>query len=130
MQQPGIRRRVENAQSLYAEMLSAIEAQMEDAESDLWVWIRKMQDEAQRVQRQIDRAKSSDQYYMVLGVSSKASMAEIKSAWRKKMQENHPDRYAHDPEAEARAHRRAQAINIAYQELTALHTGREARRAK
>ena len=52
----------------------------------------------------------------------------MKRAWRGKMRKNHPDRFAHDPDAEARAHARAQELNLAYQELTALLTGRENRR--
>ncbi len=53
-------------------------------------------------------------YYEVLGVGRTANDAELKSAFRKKAMENHPDRNPGDAEAEARF----KEINEAYQILS------------
>lgn len=127
MQQPTVRRRVEEARAAINEARQFAEQQFDVIEQDLWDWIRKMQAEAQKTQRQIDRARTADEYYAVLGLRPGADYKTIKQAYRKKMRDNHPDRFAHDPQAEAAAHARAQRINEAYQQLTALLTGRENR---
>ncbi len=129
MQQPGLRRRVEGVRTAVRTARSHVEARFDQVESDLWSWINEAQERAHKAHRQVDRARSADGYYEVLGVDKGADMVTVKKAWRKKMRENHPDRFAHDPRAEAGAHARAQEINLAYQELTALLTGRENRRA-
>ena len=129
MQQPRIRRGVEDLKSVVRSARAHVEDRFDQVEKDLWSWINEAQERAQKAHRQVDRARSADGYYRVLGVDVGADMATVKKAWRKKMRENHPDRFAHDPRAEASAHARAQEINLAYQELTALLTGRESRRA-
>jgi DnaJ-class molecular chaperone len=53
-------------------------------------------------------------YYEVLGVSKTASDAELKSAFRKKAMDCHPDRHPGDAEAEARF----KELNEAYQVLS------------
>jgi len=45
---------------------------------------------------------SKRDYYEVLGVAKTANEKELKSAFRKKAMECHPDRHPDDPEAEAR----------------------------
>ncbi len=129
MQQPRVRRRVEDVKSAVNAARAHVEARFDQVESELWAWINEAQERAHKAHRQVDRARSADGYYAVLGVERGADMAAVKKAWRNKMRENHPDRFAHDPRAEASAHARAQEINLAYQELTALLTGRENRRA-
>ena len=128
-QQPEIRRRLDDVQSFYQDARQVVSDKFEEIESELWEWIQELQEQAQYTQRQVQRARDANDYYRVLGLEVGASRQEIKAAWRKKMHENHPDKFADDPQAEAAAHRRAQEINIAYQELTALMTGREHRRA-
>lgn len=57
--------------------------------------------------------------YCVLGVDRRASAAEIKAAYRRRMRQVHPDQADQgDPEAIARAVAEAQAVNAAYAELT------------
>jgi molecular chaperone DnaJ len=53
-------------------------------------------------------------YYEVLGVGKTAADADLKSAFRKKAMESHPDRHPGDPAAEARF----KEINEAYQVLS------------
>lgn len=129
MQQPAIRRRVHAARDAILGVRHQVEAHLEDIEADLRAWIRQIQEEARQAERQIRRKKDSETYYRRLGLQPGATLNEVKAAWRKKMRETHPDRFAHDPRAEAAAHERALKINEAYQELTALLTGRENRRA-
>ena len=56
--------------------------------------------------------------YEVLGVEMTATDAEIEEAWRRLVQENHPDRVANmDQAIRDLAAQRTQQINRAYQEL-------------
>lgn len=129
MQQPAVRRRVEEVRTRIDEVRHVAEQRFEEVERDLWAWINKMQADAQKAQRQVARARSSDEFYAVLGVPKGSDLKAVKKAYHRKMRENHPDKFAHDPQAESEAHARAQQINEAYQQLTALLTGREDRRA-
>lgn len=129
MENPGIRRRVDRARADFRDLRVLAEQRLEGVESELWAWIRKLQAEATKAQRQALRARDSTDHYRVLGLAPGATLDEVKAAWRQKMRETHPDRFAADPDAEARAHHEALAVNLAYQELTALLTGRESRRA-
>ncbi len=119
----------ENAKGHY----QRIEAQFLEVESLLNHWIKEAQQKSreayQKASRQASRAQHARKNYEILGVRPGASLQEIKAAWRKKMQECHPDHCAGNPESEARAHEQAQELNLAYQELVALLTGRENRRA-
>ncbi|MGK0357782.1 MAG: DnaJ-domain-containing protein 1 [Bradymonadia bacterium] len=129
MAQPVIRERVVKARSTYQDLREQAEERFVVVEAELWQWINRMQSEAQKAGRQAQRRKIAVNHYDTLGVGPDATMEEVKVAYRLKMREHHPDRFAHDPEAEAQAQERAQVINVAYQELTALLTGRESRRA-
>lgn len=129
MAQPVIRENVVKAQSRYSDLRAQAEERVAVVEAELWQWINRMQAEAQKAGRQAQRRKIAVNHYETLGVGPDATMDEVKAAYRLKMREHHPDRYAHDPKAEADAQERAQVINVAYQELTALLTGRESRRS-
>lgn len=64
--------------------------------------------------------------YDLLGVKSKASMQEIRTAWLRHVKELHPDIAADDPSATERL----KAINRAYQGLKSLEQREIARRAR
>lgn len=56
--------------------------------------------------------------WKVLGLARGADQPAIEQAWRRLIQENHPDRVAQmDPEIQALAAKRTQAINEAYDAL-------------
>lgn len=129
MSQPGIRRRVEQVQATVEVLRREVETIAAQAEARAQVLLREMQEEALRARKQIDRQRSAADYYRVLGLPSGASLDQVKKAYRKAMRQHHPDKHSLDAEAEARANDRAQAINEAYRELTALLTGRENRAA-
>ncbi len=129
MEEPWVRRRVEKARTSLLQIQRKIEGRLEALESELWARVQKLQEEAQKAGRQAQRRRSSKQHYEVLGLSPGASLEEIKQAWRAKMRAHHPDHFAHDPQAEAAAHQEALKINLAYQELNVLLSGRESRRA-
>lgn len=129
LRQPEVKRRVDAARVVLKEAREAFEERFDDAEADLWAWIQKVQAHAEKAHRQAVRARDADHYYAVLGLKSDATLAQVKTAWRKQMRATHPDRFAHDPAAEAAAHTRALEVNEAYRELTALLSGRESRRS-
>lgn len=52
--------------------------------------------------------------YATLGVPFDAPMNEVKRAYKRLMQAHHPDRFAHDPERQAAATRKAARINNAF----------------
>ncbi len=63
--------------------------------------------------------------YQVLGVDAQASMAEIDTAYRRKMSDYHPDKVANAAdEIKALAETRAREINAAYETLRKLHANR------
>ena len=128
MNQPQVRQRVDEVTERWRGSRENVEAWLTSVEDDLWIWIRRMQEQAHHAQSHIDRIRHSEQYYRTLGLRPGASMDEIKVAWRQAMRENHPDRFAHDPKAEERAHRRSQELNQAYAELSALLNARGQKR--
>ena len=129
MAQPVINEQVAKASKRWEDLRAQAEERVAVVEAELWQWISRMQAEAQKAGRQAQRRKIAVNHYETLGVGPDATMDEVKAAYRQKMRDHHPDRFAHDPEAEAEAQERAQVINAAYQALTALLTGRESRRA-
>ena len=129
MTQPGIRRRIERVQATVEVLRREVETIAAQAEARAQVLLRELQEEALRARKQIDRQRSASDHYRTLGLQNGASLDDVKKAYRKMMRQHHPDKHSTDAQAEARAHDRAQAINEAYRELTALLTGRENRAA-
>ncbi|MDF5712285.1 MAG: DnaJ domain-containing protein [Nostoc sp. S4] len=56
-----------------------------------------------------------EQCYQILGVSSDASVNEIKQAYKDLVQVWHPDRYTHNPRLQRKAEAELKAINSAYE---------------
>ena len=52
--------------------------------------------------------------YATLEVAFDAPLRDVKRAYKRQMQEHHPDRFAHDPARQAAATRKAARINAAY----------------
>ena len=130
MTQPGIRRRVERVQATVETLRRELETIAAEAEARAQVLLRELQEEAIRARRQLDRRRSAADHYRTLGLPEGAGLEEVKKAYRRMMRQHHPDKHSTDAAAEARAHARAQQINEAYRELTALLTGRESRAAR
>lgn len=62
--------------------------------------------------------KGFKDYYDILGIEYGASLEEIKRAWKRKMRQYHPDRFANaDEEGRKRANEMAKLVNEAYQTL-------------
>jgi preprotein translocase subunit Sec63 len=128
MRAPGVKQGVQGARQAYVETRKAAEARFERFEREAWAWINKMQEEARNQARQAQRRIEARDHAAILGVPADANIEAIKKAYRLKMRSHHPDKFANDPSAEARAHAESQRIIEAYQQLSALHTGRETRR--
>ena len=58
------------------------------------------------------------EHFLILGLTSCASQAELKSAYRREMLKWHPDRYFGDPSMQPKATERAKCINAAYESLS------------
>ncbi len=56
-------------------------------------------------------------YYVLLELSSTATEAEIKMAWREQLQVWHPDRFSHAPALQQKAEAKTKLINQAYEIL-------------
>lgn len=66
-------------------------------------------------------SKGRDYYYSVLGVSSNATDAEVKKAYRKRAMECHPDHYANfSEEVRKRAGEKFREVNKAYEAVKEL----------
>ena len=77
MQQPGVRRRVEDVKAVVRTAREHVEARFDRVERDLWSWINEAQERAHKAHRQVDRARSADGYYKVLGVDKGADMVTV-----------------------------------------------------
>jgi len=130
LQSERVREGYEAVQRGLKEARDEVERRLDALEAQLWQFVQEGQARAQKASRQARRAGEARRHYATLGLKPGARLDEVKAAWRAQMRANHPDRFAcdQDPAAEAAAHARAQALNLAYQELTALLTGRESRR--
>ena len=123
MAQPQVKKRVDKVSDKFKESRENVESWLSEIEDDLWVWIRRLQAEAQRAHTHVDRVRNANQYYHILGLKPGANLDEVKQAWRRAMRKNHPDLFAHDPVAERAAHTRSQELNTAYTELCSLLSG-------
>ena len=124
LKQPLVKRRVEQVTARWRESRENAEEWLESLEDELWQWVRRLQEEANRAHTHVERAAKAADYYKTLGLKPGAGHDEVKKAWRRALLNNYPDRFAHDPIADDAAHRRNQALNLAYTELSALLNGR------
>lgn len=56
-------------------------------------------------------------YYAVLGAPVGADLATVEKIWRRRVLENHPDRFMHDPAEQKRAGERLRRLNEAHEVL-------------
>jgi DnaJ-domain-containing protein 1 len=74
-----------------------------------------------------DRAEATNPYareYRLLGAPIGSDLKTVQTCWRKLVRENHPDRFAGDPDAERQATARLRKINEAYERLKSHLAGR------
>lgn len=57
------------------------------------------------------------QFYEALGAPVGSDLATVEKIWRRKVLENHPDRFMHDPAEQRRASDRLRRINAAHEVL-------------
>lgn len=127
MAQPAISSRVGRVQAQVERLRHEVELLAAEAEARAQVLLRELQEEAIRQRKRMDRVRSASDRYQTLGLQNGASLDDVKKAYRRLMRQHHPDKHSTDARAEAEAHARAQEINEAYRELTALLTGRDNR---
>jgi DnaJ-domain-containing protein 1 len=58
-------------------------------------------------------------HYEVLGAPVGADLATVEKIWRRRVLENHPDRFMHDPIEQKRASERLRRLNTAHEILVA-----------
>ena len=63
------------------------------------------------------RTRTCHRDYAILDLDASASPAEVQQAYRDLVKVWHPDRFAHEPRLQRRAHVKLQAINDAYARL-------------
>jgi hypothetical protein len=106
---------------------SAEQQEAEQAEAER----RRRADEQQRAEQKQQRDRdygahsqpTTEQWWVVLGVSSAASKDEIVRSYRQKIKQNHPDKTAGlAPEFLELAERRTKALNVAYTEALRLRS--------
>jgi hypothetical protein len=56
-------------------------------------------------------------YYDALGAPVGADLASVEKIWRRRVLENHPDRFMHDPAEQQRASDRLRRLNAAHEVL-------------
>jgi hypothetical protein len=66
-------------------------------------------------------------YYDVLGAPVGANLATVQKIWRRRVLENHPDRFMHDPAEQKRASDRLRRLNEAHDILVTELNRREPR---
>ena len=113
-EQPVVQRQKRRVEERVAELRERAQARFAQLEDEFWEWVKQL-DEEGYVSGPPRSGPSLNECYKVLEVSPVASDIEVRKAWRALMLKCHPDRFAHDPEAEARAEREARRVNEAYQ---------------
>jgi DnaJ-domain-containing protein 1 len=66
-------------------------------------------------------------YYDAVGAPVGADLATVEKAWRRRVLENHPDRFMHDPAEQQRASDRLRRLNAAHEVLERELSRREKR---
>lgn len=68
--------------------------------------------------------------FKIIGIDEQATLAEAKTAYRKKVKKNHPDRVANNPSLKNIAEEKMKEINVAYKSVMTILTDREKKTAK
>ena len=114
--QPPIKKKLDQFEEKLEETKAKARIKLSLLEQEFWTWVESLEAEGyiespQRV------GPSLNVCYERLGVEAQVSNEVLRKAWRKKMMDCHPDRFAQDPQALARAEQLAREINEAYQRI-------------
>jgi hypothetical protein len=112
--QPPVQRRLDRLESVVEEVKLNARGKLADFERDFWAWVEQLESEGY-IEAPNRSGPSLATCYDRLGVNAYASDHEVRKAWRKKMMDCHPDRFAQDPMALQKAEIIACEVNEAYQ---------------
>jgi DnaJ-domain-containing protein 1 len=113
-EQPVVQRQRARVEARLIELKAQAQVRLARLEDELWEWIKQLEEE-RSFEAPHRAGLSFYECYTLLGVISLVSDSEVRKAWRALMLKCHPDRFAHDPEAEAEAAHEARRVNEAYQ---------------
>ena len=117
--QPPVQRKIQQVEEKLESIKTQAQKRLTEFEQDFWSWVEQLEAEGY-IETPHRAGPSLASCYSKLGVSAQATDSEIRKAWRHKMLQCHPDLFAQDPQALAKAEVQAREINEAYQVIQKL----------
>jgi hypothetical protein len=114
--QPEVQKQLKKVETKIEQVKERTQVHIERAEREFWAWVERLEADGY-IENPQRPGPSITACYERLGVLSSASNVEVKRAWREKMVQYHPDRFANDPVALKDAETKARELNEAYQAI-------------
>ena len=112
--QPIVQEQKRKIEARVAVLKDRARARISQFESEFWEWVKQLEAEGY-VEVPYQAGPSLAESYARLEVNAHASDQQVRKAWRSRMLQCHPDRFAQDPQALAAAEVEARQVNEAYQ---------------
>ena len=112
--QPPVQRKIKEVEEKLEVIKGQAQKRIAEFEQEFWSWVEQLEAEGY-IETPHRSGPSLATCYAKLGVTAQSSDSEVRKAWRNKMLQCHPDRFAQNPQALAEAEQQAREINQAYQ---------------